>query len=461
MKTNRGTLEERFFSFSNTNQLFTQKDRILLTVSGGLDSVVMAELFRRVGLQYGIAHVNFQLRGAESDEDESFVKALANRYEVQFHTIRLDTKKEAEKRGISTQMAARQLRYDWFNQLADEHNYDGIATAHHQDDVLETILLNLVRGTGLTGLKGIPIRQGRIIRPLWFTDRAAIQEYALGHDLVWREDSSNASDKYDRNRLRHQVIPVLKDLNPNLLNTLQTTVERLRSADALVDEEIQRSWNRVATIRPDGISVSIPQLLLLGEWKYRLSEWLRPYGFQYAQIEAITEAVQSDGFGQKFYSATHRLVRDRAFLILEAQGAEQSQSLVLRTLPAVEWIPLAPYCFQFDVIPRLDGFQIPTDPNIACLDADRMEWPLTIRPWQKGDRFRPLGVKGSQSVGNFLTNRKVSVAERQSARVLLSGGRIAWLIGYRPDDAFRITDQTRTILKIERRLLSRPEGDVS
>ncbi|RAJ99819.1 tRNA(Ile)-lysidine synthase [Larkinella arboricola] len=446
-----GALERRFLSFINREQLFDQTDCILLTISGGLDSVVMAELFRSAGLRYGMAHVNFQLRGAESEGDEAFVKELAEQHGVRFHTVRLAAKNESEAQGISTQMAARKLRYDWFEQVAEEFDYARIATAHHQDDVLETILLNLVRGTGLTGLKGVPVRQGRIIRPLWFADRTMIEAYAQNGGIRWREDSSNASDKYHRNRLRHQVVPVLKEINPNLLETLQTTVARLRSADALVDAEIRRSWEKLAEMRPEGIFLSIEQLLLLEEWEYRLAEWLKPYGFQYAQLGDMAETVRADGFGQQFYSATHLLIRDRDYLMIKPRQAAPAQTLILDAIPATTLNVFGQYELYFELIPRSGDFQIPVDSNIACLDAERIQWPLTIRIWQNGDRFRPLGVKGHQTVGNFLTNRKVTIAERQSARVLVSGDRIAWLVGYRPDDYFRITDQTRTILKIERR----------
>ncbi len=421
--------------------------------------MVMAELFRSAGLRYGMAHVNFQLRATESDGDEIFVQKLAEQHGVRFHTIRLAAKQEAEARGISTQMAARQLRYAWFEQVADEFGYAGIATAHHQDDVLETILLNLVRGTGLTGLKGVPVRQGRIIRPLWFADRAQIETYAQDRGISWREDSSNSSDKYHRNRLRHQVVPVLKQINPNLLETLQTTVARLRSADGLVDALVRRSWHLLAEFRPEGIFLSIGQLLLLDEWEYQLSEWLKPYGFQYAQLEDILRAVRLDGFGQQFYSTTHQLIRDRDFLIIQIKQTASAQALVLEAMPADSLSISEQYELYFEFIPYSDGFQIPADANIACLDATRIQWPLTIRVWQNGDRFRPLGVKGNQTVGNFLTNRKATVAERQAAQVLVSDDRIAWLIGYRPDDHFRITDQTQTILKIERRLRGQPPAE--
>ena len=446
-------IEHQFLSFINTEQLFSQTDCILLTVSGGLDSVVMAELFRTAGFRYGIAHVNFQLRGAESDEDEAFVKALAERHRVPFHTTRLPAKQQAQEKGISTQMAARHLRYAWFEQLAEEYGYAGIATAHHQDDVLETILINLVRGTGLTGLRGIPIRQGRIIRPLWFADRETVGDYAREKELVWREDSSNASDKYRRNRLRHQVIPILKEMNPNLLQTLQTTVARLQSADELVDGEMRRSWEEMAENRPEGVFLSIQQLLNQREWAFRLSEWLKPYGFQYVQMDPLAEAVRGDGFGQKFQSATHQVLRDRDYLVISELQSVTNQHIELIEIPSGEVAVSDHFYLRFEIRESLDGFQIPSNHEIACLDADRIFWPLTIRHWQTGDRFQPLGMKGKQSVGNFLTNQKVSLTDRRSAWVVVAGDAIVWLIGYRPDDRFRITDQTRKILKIERRLV--------
>ena len=446
-------MEHQFLSFINTEQLFSQTDCILLTVSGGLDSVVMAELFRTAGFQYGIAHVNFQLRGAESDEDEAFVRALAEQHGVRFHTTCLPAKPQAEEQGISTQMAARHLRYAWFEQLAEAFGYARIATAHHQDDVLETILINLVRGTGLTGLRGIPIRQGRIIRPLWFADRETIGDYAHQKHLVWREDSSNSSDKYRRNRLRHQVIPILKEMNPSLLQTLQTSVARLQSADELIDEEMRRSWEEMAENRPEGVFLSIHQLLNQQQWAFRLSEWLKPYGFQYVQMGPLAEAVRGDGFGQKFQSATHQVLRDRDYLVLSALQSIANQEIRLDEIPSGDVAIFDHFYLRFEIIETLDGFQIPPNPDMACLDADRVHGPLTIRRWQTGDRFQPLGMKGKQSVGNFLTNQKVSLTDRRSVWVLVAGDAIAWVIGYRPDDRFRVTDQTRKILKIERRFV--------
>ncbi|MGA0558345.1 tRNA lysidine(34) synthetase TilS [Larkinella sp. VNQ87] len=439
-----------FTHFIAHEQLFQPTDQMLLAVSGGLDSVVLADLFRLAGFSYGIAHVNFQLRGAESEEEAMFVRALAGRHRVRFHMVRMPKGQQAEKSGISTQMAARQFRYAWFEQLADEAGYTRIVTAHHQDDVLETVLLNLVRGTGLTGLTGIPIRQGRVIRPLWFADRASLEQYARENALTWREDSSNQSDKYRRNQLRHQVVPVLKQLNPNLLQTLQTTLVRLKAADALLHQELRRTWEEVVEVHPDGFQLALQKLIMFPEWEYRLSEWLKPFGFQYVQISSVGEAVRSSQFGQVFYSTTHRIIRDRDSLLIEPLKWVEKKSIVLASIPdQTIWVSPS-FGLTVELIDRTANFTLPTNPTIACLDADRIQWPLTVRPWQPGDRFRPLGLSGSQSVGDFFTNRKISLTERQSAWVLESGGQIAWLIGYRLDDRFRITDQTRNFLIIKK-----------
>lgn len=447
----QGDLDDKFVAFVRTKQLFDPAHRVLLAVSGGLDSVVMAELFRKAGFLYAIAHVNFQLRGADSEEDVVFVRALAERHQVPFYTVCLPPGRQADEQGVSTQMAARQLRYAWFEKVAQESGFQCVATAHHQDDVFETILLNLVRGTGLTGLRGIPMRQGRIIRPLWFTDRTSIQEYAETNNLSWREDTSNASDYYRRNQLRHQVIPVLKTINPGLLQTTQSTIARLQSADHLIDQEIQRSWEALAQIRSDGIFLSIAKLVALVEWEFRLSEWLKSYGFQYVQISPIVEAIQATGFGQVFLSSTHRVFRDREFLIITPRLTEEKFEIPLAQFPAHAVNVFDLFSLHFELIGRTDDFQLPTDPATACFDADRIPWPLTIRRWQEGDRFRPLGLNGSQTVGNFLTNRKVPLFDRRSIFVLTSGEQIVWLIGYRPDDRFRVTDTTQKVLKIELR----------
>lgn len=446
-------LEQDFLGFINDNHLFGPADRVLLAVSGGLDSVVMAELFQRTGQPFALAHVNFALRGDESNGDALFVRNIAERYGVPYHQTCFDTAALAAERGVSIQMAARELRYDWFAQLIQDWAYACVATAHHQNDVLETLLLNLTRGTGLAGLHGMAPRTRHVVRPLLFATREQLADYAQEHGLTYREDSSNADDKYARNRIRHHVVPVLTELNPNLLReTLSRTLERLRGAENLVRAELDRSWQTVAEAKGDQVWLPTDKLMALAEPAFRLAEWLKPYGFSDDQVRSMLASLNRQT-GQVFTSVTHRITHDRQ--------ADGTTGLLLEPLPALthyevvltDWPDaLVDIAGRFQlIIDRFDkpaDFRPPMDSSIACFDADRLTFPLTIRPWQLGDRFRPLGLNGSKLVSDLLSDLKLPRTEREQTAVLLSGNEIAWVIGRRIAHPYRVTDETRQVGQI-------------
>ncbi len=425
-------------------------DGVLVAVSGGIDSVVLAHLFGQSGLRFAIAHVNFGLRGAESDGDALFVRQLANQYGVAFHTIRVDTAQWADEHHVSIQMAARTLRYDWFEGIRQEYGYAFTATAHHRNDVLETVLLNLVRGTGLAGLHGILARQDRLIRPLLFADRAEIETYAAGHKLDWREDRSNATDDYARNLLRHQVVPVLQQVNPNLLQTFSSTVERLRAAEILMRESLEQAAKVVLKTDKQQTYIDLTTLRTLSEPAFRLAEWLRSFGFSYQHATDIWQSIDR-GTGQEFLSATHRLMHERDQLVL-VPITEISTSAALPIVlyePLPEWVTLPDqHQLQFKRFDKPTAFSLPTDAATTCLDADRLTFPLQIRQWQPGDRFRPLGLNGSKLVSDLLADLHMPRLAREQILVLESGGQIAWVIGQRLDHRFRVTARTRHILSV-------------
>ena len=440
-------VEQNFLAFINDNHLFNVTDRVLLAVSGGIDSVVMADLFQRVGQPFAIAHVNFGLRGAESDADAVFVQNKAESYGVPFHLIHFDTRAIAQERGLSIQVAARELRYDWFAELIQEHAYAGVATAHHQNDVLETLLLNLTRGTGLAGLHGIQARQNNVVRPLLFATRDRLVAYANEHRLTYREDSSNADDKYARNRIRHHVVPVLTDLNPGLWQTLPRTVERLRAAEVLMRAELDRSWQAIA--EPFGMGTLLPtdKLLALPEPAFRLMEWLKPFGFTMEQTGQILASL-TQPVGQVFLSPTHRVSHERSGLLLEPLSTQANYEIILSDWPDAPIRIADRWTLTIDMFDKPTDFRPSANPNIACFDADRLVFPLTVRPWRQGDRLRPLGLNGHKLVSDLLNDLKLSRPEREQTAVLLSGQEIAWIIGRRIDHGFRLTSETKRICQI-------------
>lgn len=446
---------EGFLAFINEHRLFNKTDRLLVAVSGGIDSMVLTDLLHQHGFTFGIAHVNFALREAESEADAVFVENRANDYGVPFHQIRFDTEAEAARRGESVQVTARQLRYGWFAQLCQAHGYVAVATAHQADDVLETMLLNLTRGTGLTGLTGIPIRteQG-VVRPLWFASREQIEAYAQERGLPWREDTSNATDKYARNRIRHQVVPVLKTINPGLLAHLPRTVGYLRAADAIVQETMTASWAAVAQPQPTGVKMDVAAVKALSEPLFRLGEWLRPYGFSAQALQQFWHSVDAEGDtfvknGQVIQSATHRLMHERGAIWLLPQAEPLPQPIRVTGWPAQPIdLPGAGYVTaeRFDRT-NWDG-NLKTPPTVALCDAAQLLLPWLLRRWQPGDRFRPLGLAGTQLVSDLLTNAKVPAPQRSSVWVLEAGGEVMWVIGVRTAHRSRITETTEQIVRL-------------
>lgn len=437
-------LEQDFLAFINDNHLFDRTKRVLLAVSGGLDSIVMAELVYRIKQPFAIAHVNFGLRGADSDADALFVENKAADYGVPFHLTHFDTAALAAARKVSIQMAARELRYDWFARLVQEQGYTGVATAHHLNDVLETMLFNLTRGTGLAGLRGMAPCQNGVVRPLLFATRTQLAAFADEQTLAYREDSSNADDKYARNRIRHHVVPVLTELNPGLWQTLPHTLERLRAADVLVQTELVRSWREIAVQQGSQTILLVATLDGLTELPFRLAEWLKPFGFTADQagkmVECLTKPV-----GQLFASATHRVLHERAGLVLEVLPVPADYEISLPNWPQVSVLVPNQFTLAVEVMAKPVPFNPSVNPAVAYLDADKLKFPLTIRPWRQGDRMRPLGMGGHKLVSDVLNDMKLSRTEREQAAVLVSGHAIAWVIGRRIDHRFRVVSDTKQI----------------
>jgi tRNA(Ile)-lysidine synthase len=435
----------KFRSFIQSNSLCQSSDRILLAISGGIDSMVLLHLFITAGYKAGIAHCNFHLRGSESDGDEKFVKSAAENMGADFYRQDFDTEQSARASGISIQMAARNLRYRWFEEIRSRHGYDYIATAHNQDDVIETFFINLSRGTGIRGLTGIPAKSERIIRPLLFASRKSIEEYAIGHDISFREDSSNASDKYLRNRVRHHLIPMLEEENPSFRMALMETMLKLSETEKLYEQELVLLKNRLMRKEGDRIKIRISDLSAHGARKSILFEILSEYNFSAQAMEDIIHSLGGPS-GKQFLSATHRIVKDREDLIITPVDNKEERKYYLEleagriTEPVdLEWM----------VVDHTETFHIPNDRKIACLDLQKLHFPLILRHWQTGDYFQPLGMQGMKKISDFLIDIKVSLPDKERTWLLTSGREIAWVIGQRIDDRFKVRPYTRQVLMMK------------
>lgn len=437
---------DSFLTFINQHTPDLKQQPTLLAVSGGIDSVVMAHLFHNLGLPAGIAHCNFGLRGEESDGDEAFVQELAAQCNFPFFVTRPDVKGAARTGSVSTQMAARALRYAWFEKVRAESGYEWIATAHHANDSLETLLLNLARGTGPAGLTGIAPVNGKLIRPLLFSNRAEVSRYAAQNGIRWREDRTNETDDYYRNKIRHHVIPVLAELNPSLETTFNASSERLRAGNALLEEYLQKWKMQTVRYEADAIRIPISELLGSSELNYRLWIILQDLDFQYSQIRGILSAL--DGIpGKRFFSPTHVLLVDRDYLVLKAKsGTYDGEELIIEGPDATfDWQGQR---FNLHTLPA--GTSLHFDKSTIVVDAGRLKFPLTLRKWREGDIFQPFGMAGKhKKVSDLLIDNKIDRFEKEKTAVLLNGnGEIIWVVGVRADERFRLSSGSQSAIMI-------------
>ena len=425
-----------FQDYIEKEKLFTKRDKILLAVSGGVDSMLMLDLFQKSNYAFAVAHGNFQLRGEESDGDEQFVKDICTLHQIPFYGNRFNTTNFSKKQGISIQMAARDLRHEWFQTLAKENNYQFIALAHHQDDHVETVLINLTRGTGIKGLHGILPKKGNLIRPLLFSNRKQIERYAKENNIAFREDSSNVSDKYIRNKIRHQVLPVLKEINPDLNQTFENNSKRFLAAEKLLAELVKEKWNAIAKEKGEAIHIDINVLKKRNDLSTFLYEALKLYGFNEDHILNICNALDAES-GKVFYSPTHQLQKDRTILILEKIQKEKEKKVLIDAQVKTIKEPLN---IQFSIAAIAASFQTKRNTKTALLDLEQLQFPLILRKWQAGDHFQPLGMVKKKKLSNFLIDEKVPLFEKENTYVLTSGNDIVWVVGKRIDDRYKITD---------------------
>ena len=433
-------MQNLFYRHLQTQFPFLENKKLLLAVSGGLDSMVLLHLLQQLPYTIAIAHCNFQLRGIESFEDQSFVQNYALQHQIPFYYTQFDTQAFANDYKLSTQVAARELRYDWFYEQLELHQFDFVLTAHHADDNLETFLINLSRGTGLDGLSGIPAQNDAVLRPLLPFSRAAIEEYAKANNLQWREDSSNASDKYLRNQIRHHLVPMLKELNPDFLKAFGMTQEYLQQAQELVADAASMVYQQVAREEEDTIYFDLKQLLRLPNYASYLYQWLKEYGF--SAWDDIYNLVDSQS-GKQVFSSEYRLLKDRDFFILSPiQEPEKELYFIEKNQDKVK-IPLK---LQFCKVADINK----ADSSAIFVDESKLAYPLVLRKWEEGDFFYPLGMKGkSKKVSKFFKDEKMALLDKENTWLLCSNEAIVWVIGMRADERFKVENITNTILKIE------------
>lgn len=436
-----------FLHYIRSQNLFQPQQRLLVGVSGGLDSVVLCHLLQEHEFDFELAHVNFQLRGAESDRDEQFVTVLAASLNRPFHVAHLEAAQYSRERGVSIQVAARELRYDWFAQLVTcaretSQPLEYILTAHHANDNAETILMNLFRGTGLAGLRGILPARGNLRRPLLFATRKDLEAYAQENDLQWVEDSSNAAAKYTRNAIRLEILPAIEQVFPQVVDTLQHSAAHFRDLELLVEETIRFRLRKLLRFQQEDQMIPVNGWRKLSGAQSLLHSWLLPYGFAPAQIPEVMALANSET-GHYVDSATHRVLINRNWLVLTPLKTTVTEHFLLvedhGTIDyksgRIEWLTR-----------DADNRQPSDDPNQAWLDAGKIAYPLLLRPWRPGDYFYPLGMPKKKKIARFLGDIKMPRHKKDGVWVLESNQKIIWVVGHRIDDRFKVKPSTRKLL---------------
>lgn len=431
---------EKFRNHLLNNFSFLEGKKLLLATSGGLDSMVMAHLFCSFSKTIALAHCNFKLRGQESDEDQKFVKEFAEQHSIPFFTTQFETSTFAKQHKQSIQVAARDLRYSWFYELVKIEKYDYIITAHQADDVLETFLINLIRGTGLEGLTGIPTQNNLVVRPLLPFSRLQLHEFALANTIAWREDSSNASNYYMRNKIRHELVPTIKEVNPNFLSTFQNTISYLSEAQNLVGDASDLIYKKVVVEEENSIYIDINALKQQTNYKSYLYQWLSKYGF--TAWEDLFNLVEAQS-GKQVFASEYRIVKNRNQLIVSAINKEDTQiRYYLHENQNEINIPLKLKLSR-------EFTSMKSNNSTIFVDENKLVFPLEIRKWKVGDTFRPSGMQGkSKKISKFFKDEKMSILEKETTWLLCSGSEIIWIIGIRQDERFKTTASTTNILQI-------------
>jgi len=421
-------------------------EKFLLAVSGGIDSVVMMHLFHCADLDFDIAHCNFHLRGDESTGDQEFVEQLAAKIKVNCYVQHFDTKAYAKNNKLSIQVAARNLRYSWFDEISIARSYNLIAVGHNRDDMVETFLFNLSRGTGIRGLRGISPKNEKIIRPLLFASRNEIFSYANEHILEWREDSSNNDTRYTRNKIRHIMIPGIEKLFPSFATHIINTSTQLEETFKLFGYAINIIKKDIWKEKAGRCSIDIEKLMKYPAPGTVLFELLRDYGCNRSMIASLLQAIENEP-GKQIFTSTHTITRDRKFLLVSEKAQNIYREITINEGTEEIFKPLHLQIKTIEI--RNKNYPIPCERNIAALDARKITYPLILRTWRSGDSFKPLGMKGSKKISDFLTDNKIPLPDKNSVMVLESAGKIIWVVNHRIDNSYRIKASTNKIVEIK------------
>lgn len=420
---------------------FLKEKKLLIAISGGLDSVVLTHLFHQLNFDISLAHCNFNLRGTESDKDEFFVKELGEKLNLKTFTKSFETENFASENQLSTQVAARNLRYNWFQEISIKHQFDFVLTGHHADDNLETFLINLTRGTGLEGLTGIPELNNNIVRPLLVFSRDEIENFATKNNIDWREDKSNASNKYVRNKIRNQVVPILKEINPTLLDSFQKTTDYLQESQQIIDASISDFKKKVLKeTENSNLKIDIAKIQETNNPKAYLYQLLKEFGF--TEWRDVTNLLTAQS-GKEVLSRTHRLLKDRGFLIISKKEEIKSNNNFLISEDTLEI--RSPIHLKIAAVSKIEK----ENKSTIHLDKNSITFPLTLRKWQYGDFFYPKGMQGKKKISKFFKDEKYSSIDKENTWLLCTENNITWVIGKRQDNRFFANEKTKSILKIE------------
>jgi len=436
-------MQHKVQNYIENHKLLVPKGRVIVGVSGGADSMALLHILLELGYECVIAHCNFHLRMEESDNDETFVRNYARSIKVPFYSIDFETTKYASDHHISIEMSARDLRYKWFYELLQKHDAQAIAVAHHADDSIETLLMNLVRGTGLRGLTGIAPQNEKVVRPLLCCTRNEIENYIIQYNLEHITDASNATLDYQRNKFRNVVLPLLEEINPSVRPTLYQSLDRFEGTLAIYQHALEQIEKEIVHKEGETVLLDIELIKKQVHLPTAMYELLHKYGFGNATIQQVTEQMDGES-GKQFYSDTHRLIKDRKYLIINKME------------PAIQtdyWISSSdleitkPFLMKISKHTITPDFQISKDRNCIHVDASKLYFPLQLRHWQEGDAFIPYGMNGNKKVSDFFIDNKFSILEKEKTWLLVSGNEIVWIIGYRIDNRFRVTNETKAVFQ--------------